>query len=144
MDLMLQPDVELVLPAQPENVSVVRDVFVGMGDALGMDAESLGRLRLALSEACTNVVLHAYAGAEQGAIEVDAGVEDGVLHVVVRDHGCGVRPRPDSPGLGMGLPLIAAITDEVEIVGDEKRGNEVRMTFALSAEGEPKNGSAGP
>lgn len=129
----VQPDVELVLPAVPENVSVVRHVFAGVGDVLGMDSSSLGRLRLALSEACTNVVVHAYEAGNQGTLEVDAFVDDRLLNVVVRDHGAGVRPRPDSPGLGMGLPLIAAVTDEVEIVGNERLGNEVRMTFLLPA-----------
>jgi anti-sigma regulatory factor (Ser/Thr protein kinase) len=129
--VIVRPDVELQLTAQPENVAVVRHVFAGMGDALGMDAESLGRLRLALSEACTNVVVHAYEDGVLGALEVEAAVDDRLLHVVVRDRGIGLRPRPDSPGLGMGLPLIAAITDQVEIVGDKEQGNEVRMTFTL-------------
>jgi len=130
----MQPDVELVLPALPENVSVVRHVFAGVGDVLGMDSSSLGRLRLALSEACTNVVVHAYDDdTHHGTLEVDAIIEDRLLNVIVRDHGVGVRPRPDSPGLGMGLPLIAAVTDEVEITSSERRGNEVRMTFVLPA-----------
>jgi anti-sigma regulatory factor (Ser/Thr protein kinase) len=132
----VQPDVELVLPALPENVAVVRHVFAGVGDVLGMDSSSLGRLRLALSEACTNVVVHAYDEDKRGTLEVDAIIEDRLLNVVVRDRGVGVRPRPDSPGLGMGLPLIAAVTDEVEIVGNEQRGNEVRMTFLLPATGD--------
>lgn len=138
----LQPDVELALPAQPQNVAVVRHVFAGMGDALGMDAEAIGRLRLALSEACTNVVVHAYPDDARGDLEVEATVDDSLLHVVVRDRGRGVRPRPDSPGLGMGLPLIAAVTDQVEIVGDAERGNEVRMTFALAASEGVENESA--
>lgn len=127
----VRPDVELVLPALPENVAVVRHVFAGVGDVLGMDASSLGRLRLALSEACTNVVVHAYEDDRPGTLEVDAIIEDRLLSVIVRDRGEGVRPRPDSPGLGMGLPLIAAVTDEVEISGDKQRGIEVRMTFLL-------------
>lgn len=132
----VQPDVELVLPAIPENVAVVRHVFAGVGDVLGMDSSSLGRLRLALSEACTNVVVHAYDDDKRGTLEVDAIIEDRLLNVIVRDRGVGVRPRPDSPGLGMGLPLIAAVTDEVEIVGNEQRGNEVRMTFLLPGAGD--------
>ena len=132
----VQPDVELVLPALPENVAVVRHVFAGVGDVLGMDSSSLGRLRLALSEACTNVVVHAYDEDKGGTLEVDAIIEDRLLNVIVRDRGIGVRPRPDSPGLGMGLPLIAAVTDEVEIVGNEQRGNEVRMTFLLPDAGD--------
>src|SRR6185436_9094354 len=95
LEVNVRPDVELQLSAQPENVAVVRHVFAGMGDALGMDAESLGRLRLALSEACTNVVVHAYEDGTRGALEVEAAVDDRLLHVVVRDRGIGLRPRPD-------------------------------------------------
>ena len=134
--LTVQPDVELVLPAVSENVAVVRHVFAGMADALGMDEEAVGKLRLAISEACTNVVVHAYEDVDDGTLEVEASVDGRLLHIVVRDRGSGLRMRSDSPGLGMGLPLIAAVTEQVEIIGDAKRGSEVRMTFTLPDRGE--------
>jgi anti-sigma regulatory factor (Ser/Thr protein kinase) len=133
-------DVELVLPARPENVGVVRHVLGGMADALEIDPEALGNLRLAVSEACTNVVVHAYGDGERtpGLLEVEVTVDRPLLHVVVRDRGRGLAPRPDSPGMGMGLPLIAAVSDSVEI--DSVAGaNEVRMTFVIaSAAGEAR------
>ena len=58
---------------------------------------------------------------------------DTVIAELTRVAKAGYIEVPDSPGLGMGLPLIAAVTDEVEIVGNERVGNEVRMTFLLSA-----------
>jgi serine/threonine-protein kinase RsbW/stage II sporulation protein AB (anti-sigma F factor) len=50
----------------------------------------------------------------------------------VRDWGQGIRPRPDSPGLGLGLSLIAALAERVQLGHDNKEHTEVRMTFALS------------
>ncbi len=129
--LNVQPDVELVVPATSENVAVVRHVLAGIGEALGMDQESTGKMLLAVSEACTNVVVHAYEGEDDGTLEVDACVDGDLLRVVVRDRGVGLRLRPDSPGLGMGLPLIAAVTEQVEIADDGHGGNELRMTFAV-------------
>jgi len=124
------PDVRLILRACPRNVAVIRQVFGVIAETLGMDAGSVGRLKLAVSEAGSNVVLHAYADGNCGVLEVDALVEDGFLHVIVRDRGDGIRPRPDSPGLGLGLPLIASVSDGLEINAGAQRGNEVRISFA--------------
>ena len=69
---------------------------------------------LAVTEACTNVVQHAYrdaGGADQ--IEVAAERSHDVVTISVRDHGGGFAPRIDSPGLGLGLPVIAALTQTV-------------------------------
>jgi hypothetical protein len=51
--------------------------------------------------------------------------------VVVRDEGMGIGPRPDSPGLGLGLPLIASLTESVQLGRDAEEHTEVRMTFSL-------------
>ena len=94
----MSPDIQLVLRACPRNVAVLRHVFAGVGEVLGMDARCVGRLKLAVSEAGSNVVIHAYGDGECGVLEVDALIEDALLHVIVRDRGDGLRPRPDSPG----------------------------------------------
>ncbi|CAB4868657.1 unannotated protein [freshwater metagenome] len=129
------PDVAIVLPARPENVAIVRHILAAMGAALGMDAEAQAQLRLAASEACTNVVVHAYRSVAEGLLEVDAASDGSLLHVTVRDRGRGLRPRPDSPGLGLGLPLIAALTRSMEVGSpqDDSDGNEVRMAFLLTS-----------
>ncbi len=122
-------DLELVLPARPDNVAVVRHVLGGLGEALGLDAQAVADLRLAVSEACTNVVVHAYDNpAEQ--LEVEAVIDGVLLNVTVRDHGRGLTPRPGSPGLGLGLPIARAVTSSLEL-GESPAGNEVRMTFVV-------------
>jgi serine/threonine-protein kinase RsbW len=125
------PEVQLRLPARPENVAVVRQALAGMADALDVESIALADMKTAVTEACNNVVMHAYEDAE-GTLEVDATQgEDGMI-VVVRDYGTGMQPRMadiEEPTLGLGLPLIATLTDRFEIRGGSGLGMEVTMMF---------------
>ena len=93
----------------------------------------LDAVRIAVSEAVSNVVVHGYRGARQGSFSLAVAADDGGLHVTVRDVGCGMRPRADSPGAGLGLPLIARLADSVSVTTPPDGGTEVAMTFPLSA-----------
>ena len=124
------PDIELTLPARAENVAVVRHAIGGLGEALEVDPQTLSDVKLAVTEACTNVVVHAYDGGE-GPMQVAAELGPEALTVVVRDEGRGIVPRPDSPGLGLGLPLIATLTEALELGRDDRDRTEVRMSFRL-------------
>lgn len=120
-----------MLPARAENIAVVRHAFGALGDAFALPAQLLSDIRLAVTEACTNVVVHAYPEQGPGPLQVEATVADGELTVVVRDEGPGITPRPDSPGLGLGLPLIASLAETVELRRDDVDRTEVCMTFPL-------------
>jgi len=122
---------ELKLPARAENVAVVRHAFGGLAEVMQVDEQTLADIKLAITEACTNVVIHAYEDDEVGVLEVDASIEDNFLTVVIRDSGRGIVPRPDSPGLGLGLPLIATLAESLELGKDDIDHTEVRMTFRL-------------
>jgi anti-sigma regulatory factor (Ser/Thr protein kinase) len=124
------PDFELSLPARPENVAVVRHAFGGLGDALDVPDQALADVKLAVTEACTNVVVHAYPD-EEGPMAVSAALRDQRLTVVVSDEGRGIVPRPDSPGLGLGLPLIATLAESLELGTGDADTTEVRMIFRL-------------
>jgi anti-sigma regulatory factor (Ser/Thr protein kinase) len=90
---------------------------------------------LAVSEACTNAVVHAYGDSESGGeIQLTATREGDALVVTVSDDGRGMGPRPDSPGLGLGLPLIAICTRSLEVRRGPHGGTEIRMTFAFAPE----------
>jgi len=130
------PDFELKLPAFAENVAVVRHAIGGLAEVMVIDEQTLADIKLAITEACTNVVIHAYDDGEDGLLEVDASVQDACLSVVIRDNGRGIVPRPDSPGLGLGLPLIATLAETLELGKDDVEHTEVRMTFRLDARGE--------
>jgi serine/threonine-protein kinase RsbW len=122
-----------MLPARPENVAVVRHALAGLADSQGMDPAAIGDLKTIVTEACMNVVEHAYDGPE-GPLEVEADVMDDYLEIVVRDQGGGVRPRAeaDRPSLRIGLALIASLTEAVEIRRGAMGGTEVRMRMPLS------------
>jgi anti-sigma regulatory factor (Ser/Thr protein kinase) len=87
---------------------------------------------LAVSEAVSNVVVHGYRDSAPGAVTVCAEAEDHQLTVVVRDDGCGLAPRADSPGAGLGLPLIAEVAESMSVTrGRNGHGTVLRMIFAL-------------
>ncbi len=125
------------LPAKPDNVAVVRQALTGLGDAYELDPDFLSDIRTAVTEACNNVVIHAYPGADPGVLEVEADPGDGsAVDVVVRDYGAGLQPNtmpPKERSLGLGLPLIAALARRYEIRGTETGGLEVHMVFAGAA-----------
>jgi serine/threonine-protein kinase RsbW len=126
------PDMELALPARAANIAVVRHAFGALGEAFAVDEQILSNIRLAVTEACTNVVVHAYPDGHEGMLEILATLQEQKLVVVVRDEGPGIGPRPDSPGLGLGLPLIVSLTESVLLGRDADERTEVRMTFPLS------------
>jgi serine/threonine-protein kinase RsbW len=132
------PDVRLTLPARPEGVAVVRQALAGMADALAVDAAVLADMKMAVSEACTNVVVHAYEDSS-GVLEVDMSAGENDLTIRVRDHGTGIQPQVprtrEVPALGLGLPLIAALSDSFELHGSAGQGTEVRMTFGYTRDG---------
>ncbi len=124
-----RPDVELAMPAEPDSVALARQMVRGIIDRLGWSDESRTDISIAVTEACTNAVLHAYPGST-GDYEVFAWAEPEKLVVAVRDRGQGISPRVPSPsaGLGLGMPLMLAIADEVNFTS-EGGVTEVRMSF---------------
>ena len=120
--------------ATPEQIGVLRRHVAEYAQRVGVAAGRLGDVRLAVSEAATNAVLHAYRGREPGEIRVAARVDDhGVLTIIVEDDGFGPLPRPDSPGLGLGLPTIASVADALELSAGPAAG--ARLCIHFSTEG---------
>jgi serine/threonine-protein kinase RsbW len=122
-------DVRLSLAARPENVAVVRHMLGAFADALELAPELVEDMRLAVTEACTNVVRHAYHGGEQGLIEVLIRPDGDRLELVVSDRGQGLGPTAEITGPGLGLPLIAALADSVELQELPLRGSRIAMSF---------------
>jgi serine/threonine-protein kinase RsbW len=122
-----------VMPAVPASTPRLRKAVARFAATAGADETALENVTLAVSEAVTNVILHAYADAEQpGLVHVSAAVEDDVLHVTVGDDGRGLVPRLDSPGLGLGLPLIGQTADTFDVQHAPSGGTELRMSFRLA------------
>ena len=90
-------------------------------------------IALAITEATTNAVLHAYRDRDTpGAVAITAEAELEHVTFTVRDEGSGLAPRVDSPGLGLGLGLIAQVADAADVRTPETGGTEVVMRFAIS------------
>jgi anti-sigma regulatory factor (Ser/Thr protein kinase) len=100
--------------------------------AAGATARALGAIAVCVTEAISNIVVHAYRHDDRpGRVEMEAELDGESLWVRVRDHGHGLEPRLDSPGLGLGLPLISQMSASSEIVSREQGGTEVIMRFEL-------------
>lgn len=98
--------------------------------SLGTDPRAFGDVLLALSEIVTNAVVHGYRG-EEGVVHVDAEHSSDQLVLSVADEGRGMAPRHDSPGLGLGLPLVGRIASRVDITAPVGGGTLVSMCFNL-------------
>ena len=133
------------LPARAENVAVVRHALAGLAEELGMDAAGIADLKTVVTEACMNVVVHAYEG-ESGPLSVGAEPSAEGLTVVVRDSGVGIRPRPEAEpsSLRLGLSLIAALSSSFSFSGGLDRGTEVRMELPLYGGGADNGGPPAP
>jgi serine/threonine-protein kinase RsbW len=122
-------DVRLTLPARPENVAVIRHMLGAFGEALRLPPDLVEDMRLAVTEACTNVVRHAYQDGDPGPIDVVIRPDGDRLDLIVTDHGNGMGPSTDAAGPGLGLPLIAALADSLELQHAPSRGSRLEMSF---------------
>jgi anti-sigma regulatory factor (Ser/Thr protein kinase) len=111
-------------------VPLLRSELTDFAARLGADAEQLQAIRLAISEAVTNAVVHAYRGGP-GTVTVTAALAADELWVLVADTGCGHQAPATDPGLGWGLALIAEATDSFVVAERAGGGTELRMCFRL-------------
>jgi serine/threonine-protein kinase RsbW len=116
--------------ARPEAVADAREAMVAFASECGAGPEQADRVRLAISEAVTNAILHGYREGP-GEIHVEATARDGMLEILVGDDGVGMQPHDDRAGLGLGLGIVARVTDQMAIVPRPEGGTELRMRFAL-------------
>jgi serine/threonine-protein kinase RsbW len=132
------PAVRLELDSRPETLTLVRGVLAGVAELIGLDPELLDDLKTAVSEACNNVVMHAYEG-ETGPLTVRMYIEPDTIEVVVQDEGSGLPPLApaDETIRGVGLSVIRALAEQAEFRAGPNGGTEVRMTFVGQRDGKP-------
>lgn len=119
--------------AVPTSVAELRAMAAAFATSVGLAPSTVERVKLAVSEAATNVVVHAYADAlEPGTIQLEATLAPGELRVSVADSGPGLHPREESPGLGLGLAIIGQLADNFELLQGGDGGLRVLMRFAVS------------
>lgn len=128
----LPPAISRGYSAVADSVPAARRALVAVALEAGAEADQLEAVALAVSEALTNAVVHAYPDGP-GEIRVSAWAGASELVVVIADDGTGLQTDSDRPGLGVGLGLIATLSDEFGIVQLPSGGTEVQMRFWLSA-----------
>jgi serine/threonine-protein kinase RsbW len=136
---------QMRLPARAENVAIVRHALAGMAEQMGMDEPGVADLKTVVTEACMNVVVHAYPDGT-GPLLVDAEPDSEGLTVIVGDNGAGISPQADSErsSLKLGLSLIGALSSSFSISGGLDRGTEVMMRLPLRGGGINGGGPAEP
>jgi anti-sigma regulatory factor (Ser/Thr protein kinase) len=122
------------LPAEPRSASRARRAVLEALKGIAVDRDAIG---VVVSEAVTNAVIHAYRDRDRpGDIHVSASLDRDGVEISIVDDGLGLRPRADSPGVGLGMPLIADLADHLEISLRDP-GTRIAAHFALM-------GAAGP
>ena len=131
--------VRLTIPTRPEYITLCRLALTGLSRLRPLSAELLGDLKLALTEACSNSVRHAYRAEQAGVVEVVYELHRDKLVVEVSDQGEGFRleePKGELEALsegGLGIAIIRAIADEVEIgAKSDGRGSRLRFVKTLA------------
>lgn len=125
----------LTIPSRAENVLVVRHALGGVAETLGLDIVESNDLYTAVTEACNNVVMHAYGGSE-GPMRVDVRGSEAELRVVVSDRGSGM-PAAETGGQGLGLHMIRGTAEHVTLESIDGGGTRLEMSF-------PHVGAASP
>lgn len=127
-----QPDVELRLPAERNSLPVVRQALRSLGESVEADVDHLEDAELAITEACANVVEHAYGGGD-GTVGVSLRPEPHQILATVSDRGRGMPYASESRGdrRGLGLSMIEGIASEFDIRPGADRGTELAMTFDM-------------
>jgi serine/threonine-protein kinase RsbW len=130
------PTVRLQLESSPETLTLVRGALGGMAELLSLDVELLDDLKTAVSEACNNVVMHAYGG-ESGPLSVCLLVGQEEIEVRVRDHGQGIpiEAPADDRLQGVGIPIMRALAQQTAFRALEDGGTEVWLQFAGRRDG---------
>jgi anti-sigma regulatory factor (Ser/Thr protein kinase) len=117
-------------PARSDAIADARRAALAYARDYAVPAVRLDGIALAVSEATTNVVMHAYRDrTDPGTFDLDLDFDDGSLLIDVRDDGVGMGPREDSPGLGLGLRIIAIVTDAYAFAPTDDGGTWVSMRF---------------
>jgi anti-sigma regulatory factor (Ser/Thr protein kinase) len=128
--------IQLQLESSPETLTLVRGALGGIAEPLALDVELLDDLKTAVSEACNNVVMHAYGG-DSGPLVVRLYVGPEEIEVAVRDHGQGIpiATPADDRLQGVGIPIMRALAQRTAFRPMADGGTEVWLQFAGRREG---------
>jgi anti-sigma regulatory factor (Ser/Thr protein kinase) len=127
--------VQLDLSCEPSSVRIARNAVARLARDLRVSVDDV---KIAVSEAVANAVIHAYRDGDPGEIRAGARHERGRLLVTVADDGIGMTPNPGNPGLRLGIPLITKLCADVRFTSSDD-GTVVSMSFVT-----PGSAGGGP
>jgi stage II sporulation protein AB (anti-sigma F factor) len=125
----------LEFPSFAENIGLARVTVASFASQLGFTVPELDDIKLAISEAVTNSIVHAYMGGA-GRVLIEAEIDNGKLEVRVLDEGCGILDiraamEPEyttaTDRMGLGFAFMSSCMDELEVESEPGRGTIVRM-----------------
>ena len=126
----MEENFSLSLPAQPKNVRVARLTLAAIASRLPFDVEQIEDMKLAVAEACNNVIEHAK---ETQQIEMEFKIKADKLDIIVKDQGKGFGPQATKDSPGLGLVFMQSLMDEVEFKPLIPSGTQVRMAKKFPA-----------
>jgi len=119
----------VAVPADPAYLTICRHALAGAAASLDIPDEQLDDLKLLLSEACSNAIVHGYEGREGGTIEVEFRTPPGEVEVTVNDRGSGFPGGRVPDELGLGLSLLQRLSSRYRI-DPARHGGGAAVTFA--------------
>jgi serine/threonine-protein kinase RsbW len=129
---------KMVFPGEFDSLTEISEFITRFAEAAGLEARDIYAVQLAVDEACSNIIQHAYGGEGEGDIECTCSLDEEGLTVVLRDEGCPFNPdeAPD-PDLdadiedrkigGLGLYFIKQLMDQVGFEFTPDEGNVLTM-----------------
>jgi serine/threonine-protein kinase RsbW len=129
--------IHLRIPARAEYITLGRLALTGLSRLHELSEETLADLKLALTEACSNSVRHAYRDGRTGVVDIDYDLRPDRLVIEVTDDGTGfdyVEADGEDSELtegGLGLAIIKSISDEFELVDRDEGGSRLRFVKKL-------------
>ena len=137
---------QLKIESQTEKLSLVREFVSEAARKCGFDEEAIGKIALAVDEACTNVIKHSYDYAPHKEINIKIAIGKGAFEIIITHHGKSFDPQAvKSPNMkeylshfrrgGLGIHLMRTLMDKVEYKTLSDKENEVRMMKHLPANG---------
>ena len=136
-------DKELTVKSRTNNLSIIRDFICNAATEIGFSSQIIDNIILAVDEACTNIIKHAYKSFPEGEITVKLKYADKKFTIIIMDHGTPFQPEtiPD-PDLqkyymqhrvgGLGMYLMKSLMDEVKYVSVPGKYNQVRLSKNLN------------
>jgi len=124
----LSESLDLELPAEPESVAEARHAAARLARHHGAEEADV---KIAVSEAVGNAVLHAYRDRDSGTVVVKGSLIRGRLVFVITDTGVGMSPNMNSPGLHLGIPLIGKVAEDMRIDAGSG-GTSISFSFPVA------------